>query len=75
MKTFLTVMGLLTVIATPAFAQAYDTDHYRASDVPVATSQSATRAFAHAAPKASAEKAVPTYNVFGGTGWYSQDGW
>jgi hypothetical protein len=50
MKKFLTIMGLLTVIATPAFAQSYTPEFGTANIAPVVTGQDAKSAFAQAAP-------------------------
>ena len=51
MKKFLTIVGLLTVVATPAFAQSYDHDF----DVPALEQQAgradATSAYAQAPEK------------------------
>jgi hypothetical protein len=57
MKKFLTIVGLLTVVATPAFAQAYDPDNGTGNviDVPALEQQAgradATSAFAQAPEK------------------------
>jgi opacity protein-like surface antigen len=57
MKKFLTIVGLLTVVATPAFAQSYDHDFGTGNviDVPVLEQQAgradATSAYAQAPEK------------------------
>jgi opacity protein-like surface antigen len=62
MKKFLTIVGLLTVVATPAFAQAYDPDNGTGNviDVPALEQQAgradATSAFAQAPAKYTARK-------------------
>jgi opacity protein-like surface antigen len=62
MKKFLTIMGLLTVVATPAFAQSYDPDDGTGNviDVPALEQQAgradATSAFAQAPAKHTARK-------------------
>ena len=62
MKKFLTIVGLLTVVATPAFAQAYDPDVGTGNviDVPALEQQAgradATSAFAQAPAKHTARK-------------------
>ena len=62
MRKFLTIVGLLTVVATPAFAQAYDPDNGTGNviDVPALEQQAgradATSAFAQAPAKYTARK-------------------
>lgn len=57
MKKFLTIMGLLTVVATPAFAQSFDSDNGTGNVINVpaleqqAGSADATSAFAQAPRK------------------------
>jgi hypothetical protein len=63
MKKFLTIMGLLTVVATPAFAQSYDHDFGTGNviDTPTLEQQvgraDANSAFAQA-PKVSTNRKV-----------------
>jgi hypothetical protein len=84
MKKFLTTLAVLTVFATPGFAQSFHAPTDRSGNNYVR--RSANGAYARAVPKTPAFKlrsnAAETdgpqglfYGVTGGTGWYSQDGW
>ena len=60
MKKFLTILGLLTVVATPAFAQSFDPDNGTGNVINVPALEQAGRAdasFAYAqAPKMHAQR-------------------
>lgn len=87
MKKLILAAAVATLFGSSAFAQSYNPEFGTANIAPVYTpsNQGGYGAYAQAAPNAFAathrstaaktSSRMPAYGVFGGEGWYSQDGW